>query len=347
MAANPFNNPGKRVVREQWNTPLLRHLNCLHGMRYRYLGLPGIEALDLKLWQDMIDEVIAFEVPARPTRRDPDGRRNIKELRRQLLLLGTQSNAYYGPMEEVIIRRRDYDGAEYQQERLVTLYNLDFCDEISSSIETLDADRQVWRFEAIRQILLDQAYCFRIEQLPRYFIILLTIRNQIGASKLRDYFTSPLAESSAYWQHCDQVSPLPASGPLIGTHTWALKTFIYDQLRQWLGGTNISSLFFPVVKYEGTPVKAGGPEAVPSPMLHLMVLCRFGDVQRPSPPAYPKDFLTSTDSVRVHDDGTLAWEPEPGEPSNAAESPDPTKWFDAHVGSLMLDASTGQAIPLP
>ena len=64
--SNPFDSPGKRAVRDLWNTPLLRLLNQEHGFRYRYMGLPGVDLLDVKRWHDMIDEVIAFEVRAGP-----------------------------------------------------------------------------------------------------------------------------------------------------------------------------------------------------------------------------------------------------------------------------------------
>ena len=61
---SPFtDNPEKRVVREQWDTPLLEHLHSTYGVRYRYLGLPGTDLIDVKLWHHMIDEVIAFEPP--------------------------------------------------------------------------------------------------------------------------------------------------------------------------------------------------------------------------------------------------------------------------------------------
>ena len=43
VVRNPFDNPGKRTVRESWNTPILRFLNSEYGFRYRYMGLPGIE----------------------------------------------------------------------------------------------------------------------------------------------------------------------------------------------------------------------------------------------------------------------------------------------------------------
>ena len=120
---NPFDSPGKRAVRQLWDTRLLTLLHEAHGFRYRYMGLPGVDLLDVKLWRDMIDEVIAFETRANPTHEDPHGRRNINALRRNLRLLGTPGHAFFGPMEEVVILRQDYDGTRYRQGRVITLYN--------------------------------------------------------------------------------------------------------------------------------------------------------------------------------------------------------------------------------
>ena len=83
---NPFDNPGKKTVRESWNTPLLRFLNSEYGFRYRYMGLPGVELLDLQLWRDLIDEVVAFETRAKARGKDKDGRRNVLKLRTSRLL---------------------------------------------------------------------------------------------------------------------------------------------------------------------------------------------------------------------------------------------------------------------
>ena len=93
------------------------------------MGLPGIDLLDLQLWRDLVDEVVAFETRARPNRRDRDGRRNVLALRTKMREFGFNGTAYFGSMEEVVILRRDQDGLPYRQNNLVTLYNLDFCDE--------------------------------------------------------------------------------------------------------------------------------------------------------------------------------------------------------------------------
>ena len=332
---NTFDTPTKRAVREEWNTPLLQFLNSEHGFRYRYMGLPGVDLLDLQLWRDLVDEVVAFEVPARPTRRDKTGRRNINKLRANLRALGFSARSYFGPMEEVVILRHDRDGVPYSQSDLITLYNLDFCNEISSAVDTLEAGRQVWRFEAIRQILADQKACYDPDQGPTYFVIFLTVRDQINVAKLRSQFSDPFADSKTYWDHCESSNPLPADGFILGNYTWSLKTFIHDQMRKWFATPNVSSLFFPVVKYVGTPVQTGPRMTMSSPMLHMMILCRFADLTWANPLHLPQSFLQTAACVRANENGMLAWEPEPGEPISPMGLPDPRDWFLKHCSSLM------------
>ena len=327
MAARFSDSLGKRAVRELWNTPLLTYLHGSYDVRYRYMGLPGVDLLDVRLWKDMIDEVVAFEVRARPNNNDPQGRRSITALRRNLRLLGIRGHAYFGPMEEVVILREDYDGTEYRQEQVVTLYNLDFCDEIGSRIATRREGRQVWRFEAIRQILRDQRECYRRVGGPSLFVMLLTIRDQIDAGRLRGFLAKDLYhDTQEYVEACNGQTPLPASGYVLGTHTWALKAFLHGIIRQYLSNPHISALFFPVVKYTGVPVRSRRG-VLPSPMLHCMILCRFDDPQSPCPSFLPADYLRAATSVRAREDHTLVWEAEPGEPLAVQTNPASQDWL--------------------
>lgn len=327
MTGQFSDSPGKRSVRELWDTPLLVYLHRTYGMRYRYMGLPGVDLLDVKLWRDMIDEVVAFEVRAAPNSSDPQGRRSIITLRRNLRLLDIPGHAYFGPLEEVVILHEDYDGTQYRQERVVTLYNLDFCDEIGSPIHTRRQGRSVLRFEAIRQILRDQRECYRRLGGPSLFVMLLTVRNQIGVRRLRAFLARNLYhDTREYVEACNGLTPLPVSGHVLGTHTWALKAFLHGIIRQYLSNPHISALFFPVVKYTGVPVRANGGR-LPSPMLHCMILCRFDDPQSPSPLFLPDNYLAGAVSVRGRDDQTLLWEPEPGEPPGSQTSPECRDWF--------------------
>jgi hypothetical protein len=79
----PFiDNPEKKIIREKWNTPLLQHLHG-QGIKFRYMGLPGVDLIDVKLWKTMIEEIIAFE----PRDENGDGRGPIEKMRRNLKIL--------------------------------------------------------------------------------------------------------------------------------------------------------------------------------------------------------------------------------------------------------------------
>jgi len=296
-------SPNKKVVREQWNTPLLRHLHDNHGYRYRYFGLPGPDIIDIKLWQDMIDEVVAFEVPAKNGK---DKRTYINKLRRNLEVLGIRNRTYYGHFEEVVLLGKDFDGQEYAQNNVITLYNLDFCSEIGSPIESSTGER-LYRLEAIRQVIRDQRECYNRFHNPSYFIILLTVRNQMNSRFLIERLNACRSHWPEFIGECEMIRPVPLEDVFVlGTHSWALKTVIHFVFNQSLSGNNINALFFPLVKYTGVRTRA-----IPSPMLHLMVFCKFqppytvGGVSLPDNPLLTKSLTVSSSS--------LALLPEPGE----------------------------------
>ncbi|MBI4303868.1 MAG: hypothetical protein HY665_05975 [Chloroflexi bacterium] len=325
---NPFDTPAKRAVREQWNTPLLSFLNQRYGYRFRYMGLPGVELLDVKLWRGMIDEVIAFETVADPTKEDLEGRRNIVALRRNLRVLGIPGRAFFGPMEEVVTLRQDYDGARYEPDKVITLYNLDFCDEISSRIATRERGVQLWRFEAIRQILRDQRESFQHFGGPRFFIMLLTVRDQINADRLRGFLSRNLyGDAETFLQACGGIGSLPPNGALVGTHPWALKCFIHNTLRQFLANPNISTVFFPLLRYQGTRVRTG-EGFLESPMLHWMLLCRFDEPHTPTPSFLPTNYLANVSSVAVTTAGALQWQTQRGETAATGVVPISSQWLN-------------------
>lgn len=286
---------GKRCVRENWDTPLLRFLHEEYGFRYRYLGLPGVDATDLYLWRDMIDEVVAFEVDSP----GGDDRANIVKLRTTLRGLGIPFTAYYGPFELVVMRRRDWDGLEYRQERVITLYNLDFCDEIASKIDTRDQGEQLWRFQALRQVLMDEAACLGRTDGPNWFVFMLTVRDQMDARKLAKFLSEGLFdETKQFCDACTTIQPLPSRGFVLGNRTWALKAFLHDTMRGYMTSPHISATFFPFVKYSGRQVRT--PEGrLLSPMLHWMIFCQFEDPQRSRPRFYPREFLKDVCTLRA------------------------------------------------
>lgn len=330
----PFtDNPDKRAVREKWDTPVLRYLHENYGARFRYMGLPGVDLIDVKLWKDMIDEVIAFEPPdASPTRRE-----SIVQLRRNMKVLGVRGVAYYGSLEEVVILGSDNEGSKYSQTKVITLYNLDFCNEIASPIDTRERGKKVWRFEAIRQVLRDEVECYRKTGGPNYFILMLTVRNQIDAAKISRFLNQGLlADAKEFRDSCESVKPLPRKGALIGTYAWALKTFLYNLLCQNFANPNLSAIFFPFVLYHGTKVR-GSRGYIESPMLHSIVLCKFGSEEAQAPDVFPSAFLQSSSIVVTN--GGLKWKLQTGETKASNANPDPVVWL-RDFGMALLSGLT-------
>lgn len=320
--------PAKRIVREVWNTPFLKYIHEQYGIKYRYFGLPGTELEDIRLWKNMIGEVVAFEIPSS----GGDERSNIRRLRANLMRLNIRHVAYYGSFEDVVIRRRDREGQEYRQDKLVTLYNLDFCDEISSYVKTQERGRKRLRYEAIRVIMLDQKECYldREDDQPCYFIILLTIRNQIKAERVMEYMRGNLQEeTNSYFTNCSNRYGIPESGSVSGTHAWAIKALLYDVLIGVFKGSNIDSLFFPIIKYRGTPIDALGERPIESPMFHWMLLCKFGSDENPSPRVYPAQFLEKVNSLSATG-SSISIAAEAGESLDRKQNINPVNWFRQH-----------------
>jgi hypothetical protein len=321
----------KQAVRNHWNSPVLRYIYEKYHLRYRYMGFPGSNLADIRLWADMIEDVIAFELPCP---HGSDKRVWVKEIRLELRRLGIPGVVYFGPFEEVVILREDYEGQHYTQEKIITLYNLDFCDEIASKIETRKYGERLWRFEAIRRILHDQQECYKRSGSQSLFIILLTIRNQIGASNIANFLSANLlSETESYCLNCNGENPIPSDdAPLIGTHAWALKAFLYNTLKTYFTQPNICALFFPLVKYEGTPiVRKKKGVYVRSPMLHWMFLCKFGESESPTPTFHPLGFLEQTVSL-VADSAGITLHAEVGEVLNPDQPICPVEWFQPFEG---------------
>ena len=327
-------SPAKRIVREIWNTPFLEYIHNKYGVKYRYFGLPGPNIEDVRLWKNMIEEVVAFELPPLVV----DERSDIVQLRANLMKLKILHVVYCGSFEDVVIRRKDMEGQEYKQDRLITLYNLDFCDEISSYVATHELGQKRLRYEAIRVILSDQKQCYlsRNDGQPCYFIILLTVRNQIEAERVIEYMSrdKPLKETHSYFLSCSKKPGIPTSGSLMGTHAWAIKALLYDFLVTDFKGHNIDSLLFPILKYRGTPIVKPGEPRIESPMFHWMLLCKFGSDENPSPRVYPQEFLKEVNSLSVVG-SRISISIEPEEDLNNAQKIHPVEWFKQYESAFV------------
>jgi len=298
MSAEFQDHVRKQVVRSQYNRPLLEGISSKLATKYVYLGLPGPEMHDVNEWKDLIAKVIAFE---RPARYGPE-RRNYEKLQVSLQKCGLQFQCYYGDIETVVVWGYDRDYEPLVQDELITLYNLDFCDHISSRIDVPpqpgvpDAPRECMRFQALRDLLRHQRARYEAGKDPR-FIVLLTVREGVhglDAKACRDAGNNPQEVSK--WLHrvlgTGDVKDSVVPGPDL------LKPFVFRCFRGYCEGPNIATHFLPMVRYQGAS------EKMAVPMAHFAVLCRFCPSQDPLPAGSQsaKAFLR-TPSLRADEDG--------------------------------------------
>lgn len=304
MISDPFNSPGKKTVREAWDTPLLDHLSTELSIKYHYFGFPGPEMHDINLWRHLITEVTAFEVDdsVKPGTSEPSplARLGVNLHRSRL-----PHKVFFGSFENVVTLGQDNLGQAYTHDRVVTLVNLDFTNQIDSKIGT-PTGKKVMRFEAIRTFLSSQKTAYDKDQSNNWFVLLLTFRDQMNYTQMKSAVENPFSsQSTDYVNACiaDGAPTLNVTGGS-GKYPWVIKTATTDWLTGWFAGNNISAYFLPFVRYLGGSASS-------TPMLHQALICKFGNPQHAMPDVLPQRHLFRS-SIRADGSG-LQWEKLPGE----------------------------------
>lgn len=266
MVSQFRNHPRKNYLRKNWDTPLLEKLYSIWNSKFFYCGLPGPQILDIKLWKSMIDRVVAFELECD----GDDPRKNIAALSRNLTLCNLSHNVYCGTMEEVVLDKEDIDGKVLDIDKLVTLFNLDFCNRISGRIDT-PKGRRCRRYEAIREIISIQRRIYRRTRETK-FIILLTVLDSYHNREMQQFLSdSDLLPTVKEYAEKVVQDKTPEQYEGFYYHTELLKVYVFYWLRQCLRSNNIKSIFLPPISYVGTSFR--------SPMLHFAVICSLEDEQ--------------------------------------------------------------------
>ena len=276
MAGAGFSNSdNKDLVRNSWNTPLLRYIHSEHNIKFRYLGLPGKDILDVLKWKDMIESVIAFE-----------SEEDTAELEAAFQRISMPAKVYSGPMEATLIQGEDIENQEYVQNQLITLYNLDFCDRITGIIPDGQGDTCL-RFESLRILFGHERDVYMRNGTEQIFVLLLTVHEGYHRPQIRDYFngSNTSAEARAFltsavineeYNAMHNKNAKPA----------VLKAFLRDMLATYFGANQISPVFLPLVRYRGG-------KYMESPLVHLTVICKINprDSVVPEQIQSPQEFL--------------------------------------------------------
>ena len=248
-----FNSEHKYFIRENWNKPLLKFLTKRVKDRLLYLGLPSPKAEDILQWIEYVKSVIAFQCREYGEASDEEQeRKGIEELNSLLQQLEREKQidnyvVYDGYLEEVILR--GYDNSpnqiEFRLNDFITLYNLDFCNKITSPIEYLDKKGELqtaYKFNAINKLLQIQQ---SLGSVSNKFVLFLTVHCSYDGAELQNFIAHPPNnEINSYIQRYNVLNGYEKNSRII-------RLFFAYHIQQQFGAFGFTPKILPSLLYNG------------------------------------------------------------------------------------------------
>jgi len=260
-----FNSTHKLLIRDKWNKSIIRFLSKNEKQKLIYLGLPSTAAEDILTWLDYIDEIIAFQCriygkPSSPSQ-ERDSIEKLDELLRKLER-SSKINGYVlydGYLEEVILKGYDNSpkSINFSVSKVVTLYNLDFCNKISSPIEYVNKKgllKKAYKFQAISKLLeLQRNLISESEK----FLLFLTVHCSYDGPELQNFIDNP--------PNNDIKNLIGKYSQLSGNqkNERIIRLFVVGTIKKHYETNGFTPKFLPVIRYSGL----GG-----TPLLHFAIL---------------------------------------------------------------------------
>jgi len=248
-----FDSEHKNLIRSNWNQPLIKFLSKKTNSKLIYIGLPSREAKDILQWLDYIKSVIAFQCRDYKNSSDPSQTREeiialeglLRDLERQRKI--DDFVVFDGFLEEVILREFDNSPSqiEFAQNSVITLYNLDFCNKITSPMKYVDRNGDVqtaYKFNAIQKLLHLQNSLSKISD---RFIFFLTVHSSYDGKEIHDFVnTPPNSVISEYLKKYNKLQGDEKNARIV-------RLFTVYQIQTYFVAHNFTPKFLPVVKYNG------------------------------------------------------------------------------------------------
>ena len=239
----------KPVIRLKWCLPQLQTLYTKVKKRMIYIGLPGIEALDIKVWIEYLSKVIAFQCSeyreGRTTKkidvRVLDKILNDFELQDKL----TSSIVYQGFMEDIVMGGLSERGQLYSQEDFVKIYNLDFCSNFTTPREIRDENGKIiyhYKLDVIDELLKYQAAVTNDSASSR-FLMYITVNSNIFKGDVSHIKDSVL---KTYFKGIKKVT----KPEVVATRL--MKAYCFYELVTRFNKYNFNVEFLPPIFYQGS-----------------------------------------------------------------------------------------------
>ncbi len=260
-----FNTPNKRCIRKYYNKPIIRYLKEKFNCNIVYYGLPSPDAEDIAEWIDYISAVVAFQCRDYGAVSNPDQPTDEVDKLIEKLNVWEESGkiedyiVYDGYMEEVLFKGFDNSASgsiDYTHDNHITLFNLDFCNSITSPQEYITKDGnkiKKYKLELIDKIL---EYQSAVSKESDKFVLFLTVQASYTGDELRYYSEANKAFLEKYESH-QQTEYYKAL-------LFKLKHFKEFNLYLRFKANNYIPQFMPTVFYKGNN---------DIDMMHFAVMC--------------------------------------------------------------------------
>jgi hypothetical protein len=238
----------KQTIRKKWSTPLLKFLSKQLDQKLVYLGLPSPEAEDVLEWLDYLKKVIAFQCD---DDRYPDAFNVLFERLKQLEQEGKIEDfeAYNGFIEKVVLQRLDdsENPQTFTLDDVVTIYNLDFCNNITEPIKIIDAAgnfHKMYKFDAVKELLFIQQSLASSK-----FIFFLTVHCSYTGDELNNYLDPKNNKNSSLSYVADIREKLKGQKEELNARI--VRLYILETLSTYFKAFGFVPKFLPVILYKG------------------------------------------------------------------------------------------------
>ena len=248
MAGLDFSTDNKVCIRTLFNKEIIKHIKEYFHYYVIYFGLPSPEAKDIECWIDYIDFVIAFQCREYPNASTPDQPRDdVIQLMNKLNIYEEQRKidshiVYDGYIEEVVFNGFDnsQQTLKFKFDRSVTVFNLDFCNRITSPRKYLTKDGEsisMYKFDLIDKILELQN---NVSEDDQKFILFLTINATYAGGEL-DIF---IRNNEEFLRPLENLTKKDKNKQLI---RYFVERALYDRCIE----RNFAPYFLPTISYNG------------------------------------------------------------------------------------------------
>lgn len=244
-------HPSKKIIREQWCKPLIKFIHDTLHYKFIYLGLPGPQAIDLLTWIEYIDQVIAFQCRDYPKPSSiSQPKTKVHELEAKLRELERKGKIstfalYDGFMEEVILRGKDTTGNRFNQNDVVTVYNLDFCNAITTPLSVTDDKgntRKYYKSEVIRKLLEIQRDISSTIRCKKFIMFLTIHSNFMDNEQARFIKQNKDKDIKNFINSLQRVTGLPKTLKL-------LKAYMYQIINNFFCHCDFTPEILPAIYY--------------------------------------------------------------------------------------------------